>query len=202
MGRCDGIIKNMKTICFVNRVVVLISIFPAFLWGAGVTHDFVEVRRSSGLPYIDMTRHASTDYHVRVGLGTTTQLYLRGPGSTQIKVGINTTTPDYPLDVWGTIRAKEVIVESNWSDYVFDADYELLPLTDVSKFIKINGHLPGIPSADSIKLDGLKISEMQTLMMAKIEELTLHLIDLNEKVDALSKENKKLKSQLETSGEK
>ena len=191
----------MKTKSHVNRVAALLLFIPALLWGAGVTHDFVEVRRSSGLPFIDMTRHASADYHVRVGLGTETQLYFRAPGSTQLKVGINTTTPDYPLDVFGTIRAKEVIVEADWSDYVFDPDYELLSLPDVSQFIQLNGHLPGIPSAEAIQLKGLKVAEMQTLMMAKIEELTLHLINLNEKVDALTKENEALKSQLGPEGE-
>ena len=92
-------------------------------------------------------------------------------------VGIGTTNPSHKLSVNGTIRAKEVIVESDWSDYVFEKDYVLAPLPEVEAHIEANGHLPGIPSAFEIEVNGAKLSELVTLQMAKIEELTLHLIE-------------------------
>ena len=53
-------------------------------------------------------------------------------------VGIGTTTPSssYKLSVNGKIRAKEIKVETNWSDYVFEKDYNLLSLAKVEEFIK------------------------------------------------------------------
>ena len=101
------------------------------------------------------------------------------------KVGIGTTSPDHKLDVNGTIRAKEVIVESGWSDYVFEKDYKLAPLSEVEAHIEEKGHLPGIPSAADIEANGAKLSELVTLQMAKIEELTLHLIEKEKEISSI-----------------
>jgi len=40
-------------------------------------------------------------------------------------VGIGVASPVYRLEVCGTIRAKEVRVETGWCDYVFEKDYKL-----------------------------------------------------------------------------
>ena len=107
-------------------------------------------------------------------------------------VGIGTTNPTHKLAVNGTIRAKEVIVDSGWSDYVFEDDYRLAPLAEVEAHIAAHGHLPGIPSATEIEQNGAKLSELVTLQMAKIEELTLHLI---EKEKQLSSANERIENQ-------
>ena len=101
----------------------------------------------------------------------------------------------YKLAVNGSIRAKEVRVQSGWADYVFADDYRLRPLTEVETFIAANDHLPDVPSAREIQENGLDIAAMTTKMMAKIEELTLYTIELH-------KQNKALQArveQLETS---
>ncbi|QQT24835.1 MULTISPECIES: tail fiber protein [Sphingobacterium] len=101
-----------------------------------------------------------------------------GIWNTDGNVGIGTTTPTERLAVNGNIRAKEIKVESaNWPDYVFEEDYKLIPLAEVEAFIKVNKHLPDVPSAKKIEEDGLSVGEMNKLMMKKIEELTLHLIE-------------------------
>jgi hypothetical protein len=99
------------------------------------------------------------------------------------------TAPDvtYRLSVNGNIRSKEVVVESGWADYVFAKDYKLPLLTEVEKYIKVNNHLPEIPSAKEIQENGLKVGEVQTKMMQKIEELTLYIIEQNKKIEALEK---------------
>ncbi|MGA2000965.1 MAG: hypothetical protein ABSG52_13295 [Terriglobales bacterium] len=102
-------------------------------------------------------------------------------------VGIGTTNPQYPLSVNGTIQAKEVIVNTGWSDYVFGPDYRVRPLTEVAAFIKANHHLPDIPSEAEVKQNGVSLGEMQAKLLAKIEELTLQMIHLNEKNRALEK---------------
>jgi hypothetical protein len=101
-------------------------------------------------------------------------------------VGIGTTnTAGYKLAVNGSARAKEVVVETGWADYVFDEAYKLKDLNEVENFIKQNKHLPNIPSASEIETNGLKVGETQKRMMEKIEELTLYIIQLKKEMDAL-----------------
>jgi hypothetical protein len=102
-------------------------------------------------------------------------------------VGIGTVNPTYKLSVNGNVRSKEVVVETGWADFVFDKKYVLPSLSEVENYIKINNHLPNIPSAEDIQTNGLKVGEMQTKMMQKIEELTLYVIELKKEIDLLKK---------------
>ncbi len=92
-------------------------------------------------------------------------------------MGIGTTTMTEKLNVNGRIRAKEVIVETNWSDFVFDPGYRLTPLAQVEQQIRTEKHLPGIPSAQEVASGGVSIGDMQAKLLQKIEELTLHVIE-------------------------
>ena len=101
-------------------------------------------------------------------------------------VGIGTNNPDvYKLAVNGSIRAKEVRINTGWADYVFKDDYKLKSLHDVEQFIKEHKHLPGISPAEILQNEGMDVSDMQTKMMAKIEELTLYLIEANKIIESL-----------------
>ncbi len=92
-------------------------------------------------------------------------------------VGIGTSTPSVELEVNGTIRSEEVRVEAvNAPDYVFEADYDLRSLGEVEKHIEEFGHLPEVPSAAELEEKGMGVSEMNLLLLKKIEELTLHAI--------------------------
>lgn len=102
-------------------------------------------------------------------------------------VGIGISNPDNKLEVNGTIRAKEVLVEtSGWADFVFEHDYQLKPLSEVEQFIEKYKHLPDIPSTKEVKENGISVDEMNALLLQKVEELTLHIIELK-------KENKQFK---------
>lgn len=104
-------------------------------------------------------------------------------------VGIGTWKPDEKLSVNGKIRAHEIKVETaNWPDYVFKPEYQLPSLIETEQFIKENGHLPEIPKASEVEANGLSLGEMNRLMMKKIEELTLHLIEQQKQIKVL--ENK------------
>jgi hypothetical protein len=93
-------------------------------------------------------------------------------------LGIGTSSPTEKLSVNGKIRAREIKVETiNWPDYVFAKDYELPSLEETEQYIKEKGHLPGIPSAEEVKVSGVDLGEMNTKLLQKIEELTLHLIE-------------------------
>ena len=105
-------------------------------------------------------------------------------------VGIGVTSPVYKLEVCGTIRAKEVRVETGWCDYVFEKDYKLRTVDELDKYINENKHLPGIASANEVETEGLKVGEMNKAMMEKIEELTLYIIQL-------SKDNKRLQEEVD-----
>jgi hypothetical protein len=63
----------------------------------------------------------------------------------------------------------------------------LKPLAEVERFIKQNRHLPGIAPAAVLSKEGVDMSAMQTKMMAKIEELTLYLIEANKTILSLQK---------------
>lgn len=102
--------------------------------------------------------------------------------------GIGTTTPSNKLEVNGTIRAKEVVVETTgWPDYVFSANYSLPSLSETEAHIRQHGHLPGVPSASEVEHGGVSVGEMQAKLLAKIEELTLHQIELQKEVMRLQK---------------
>ncbi|NQX41313.1 hypothetical protein HQN84_20855 [Pedobacter steynii] len=105
------------------------------------------------------------------------------------KVGIKTSVPgDYELAVKGKIRAQEIKVEGGiWPDYVFAKSYELPVLSETEKFIRENGHLPGVPAAAEVKANGINIGDMNTKLLQKIEELTLHLIRQQKEIDQLKK---------------
>jgi hypothetical protein len=111
-------------------------------------------------------------------------------------VGIGTTTPSHKLAVNGAIRAKEVIVDTNWADYVFEADYRLAPLAEVESHIKAKKHLPGIPSAAEVAEHGVSMGDMQAKLLSKVEELTLHLIAQEKRLTQLEAENRDLRAQL------
>jgi hypothetical protein len=111
-------------------------------------------------------------------------------------VGIGTTNPTQKLSVNGTIRAKEVIVDTNWADYVFEPSYRLAPLNEVENAIKEEGHLPGVPSAQEVSAKGISLGEMQAVLLAKIEELTLHQISQEKELHALKAQNAALQQRV------
>ena len=102
-------------------------------------------------------------------------------------VGIGTTTPNHKLDVNGVIRAKEIKVEADWSDFVFEDDYNLKSLDEVEAYIVQNKHLPEIPTEAEVQEKGINLGEMNAKLLQKIEELTLYVIDQNKEIKSLKK---------------
>ncbi|MFZ7116228.1 MAG: SprB repeat-containing protein [Bacteroidota bacterium] len=93
---------------------------------------------------------------------------------------------EYKLSVNGGIRANKIKVYLYpWADYVFDSNYNLMPLKSVEEFIAKNKHLPGIRPGSEIERDGVDLGESQVKLLEKIEELTLYVIQLNSKIELL-----------------
>jgi len=102
-------------------------------------------------------------------------------------VGIGTLTPGtYKLAVSGTIAARKVkITQTGWADYVFNEDYNLMPIDSVESFIRQYKHLPDIPSEQEVSSDGIDVGDMNKLLLQKVEELTLYIIDLRKELKEL-----------------
>ncbi len=119
----------------------------------------------------------------------------------RVKIGAVSfpTATSYQLAVGGGVIAEEVLVqlESAWADYVFDKGYELKPLSEVERFITAEKHLPGVVSAKEVADTGLNLGQMQKAQMEKIEELYLHLIEMDKQLTSLKAENTALKAKFE-----
>ncbi|MEP1096057.1 MAG: hypothetical protein ABJG78_13165 [Cyclobacteriaceae bacterium] len=136
------------------------------------------------------------------GLGASFQVYNQGaldvlhldPSG---NVGIGTTNPQSKLAVDGHIRATEVKVLADITvpDYVFESDYDLRTLKETKAYIVENKHLPEIPSAAEIGENGIDLGDMNMRLLKKIEELTLHLIEQNERLEKAEKKISKLENE-------
>lgn len=97
---------------------------------------------------------------------------------------------NYKLGVDGLLVTKRLVVQTNsWADFVFEPNYNLMPLDEVEDFIKKNHHLPNIPAEKAVLENGIDVSEMNKLLLQKVEELTLYMIELK-------KENELIKAKL------
>lgn len=150
---------------------------------------FKSTNSSAGTAVFKGTTHYSHFHY-----GTNEDTYIRGgkDGSHIVlndipngNVGIGVYPSAYKLEVNGTTRSKEVIVETGWADYVFEENYQLRSIDEMEAFVKKNKHLPNIPKASEIENNGLKVGETNKAMMEKIEELALYIIQLKKEIDIL-----------------
>lgn len=104
-------------------------------------------------------------------------------------VGVGYTNPTVKLDVNGIVRATDVKVCLNQGcDYVFEPDYKLMPLSELSTFVKTKKHLPEVAPAAVMESEGINLSEMNALLLKKVEELTLYIIEIEQRLSEV--ENK------------
>lgn len=117
--------------------------------------------------------------------GAAMDLSLQAPGG-NVAIG-GTFATGYRFSVDGKIACEEVLVDlsGDWPDYVFQSDYKLKTLEEVEKHIDRNGHLPGVPSAKEVESNGIQVGEMNKILMEKIEELTLYILQQEKRIKAL-----------------
>lgn len=116
-----------------------------------------------------------------------------------IIVGTGVTIPagsTYKMAIAGGIITEKVRVATNgslfWADFVFDPKYQLRPLAEVEKYIKQNNHLPDVPSTHDVNSNGIDIAQTEAILLQKIEELTLYVINQNKKIERLEKKMRRV----------
>lgn len=131
------------------------------------------------------------------GNGGAALLDLNGKVITDhLAVGTRDVPNGYRLAVDGNIISERVRVRlsGNWPDYVFAKDYPLLNLKELEQYIQSEGHLPNVPSASEVGEEGVDLGDMQRILLEKVEELTLHIIQLNKEVEELQLKSNTKKS--------
>lgn len=128
------------------------------------------------------------------GILVSDQYSYANPGKNDLVVKGNVSvgtasSQGYKMTIAGKAIAEEVVVklQANWPDYVFDNEYNLASLSKVEEFIRANKHLPDVPTADEVKANGLSLGEMNAILLKKVEELTLYVIEKQKEIKGLKK---------------
>jgi hypothetical protein len=153
-----------------------------------VDSSVAAIHTGSGLSSISLQQ--ATD----AGHSTTDSMFIGGT----VTVGTTTMPTGYQLAVNGTALFTKAVVKSNsnwpnWPDYVFDDNYNLLPIDKLEKYLKEHKHLPEVPSAGDIEKDGIDLGGNQATLLKKIEELTMYIIDQNKKIEDQDQQIRQLK---------
>jgi hypothetical protein len=102
----------------------------------------------------------------------------------------------YKMAVGGGIITEKVRVATAgsafWADFVFDKTYKLRNLNEVAQFIKLNKHLPDVPSTLEVNQEGIDLAQTQAILLQKVEELTLYIIEQNQKIEILNRKVRRL----------
>jgi hypothetical protein len=131
-----------------------------------------------------------------LGVGTTEpEKKLHVDGDSYITGSLCIGTSDnhgYKLAVKGNIGATKIVLEDtdswkSWPDYVFEHDYNLMGISELEKYVTENKHLPGIPNKEDVCKNGQDVGEINRLLLEKLEEMTLYIIDLQKQIDELKK---------------
>jgi len=104
-----------------------------------------------------------------------------------VGIGLKDDISKYQFAVGGALGATRIEVKSSfWPDLVFEEDYELRSLEQVEQFVIQNKHLPDVPSEKTVIEHGIDLGSMDAILLQKIEELTLYIIEQDKRMDSLS----------------
>lgn len=150
--------------------------------------------RVIGLPSTGGTNQNMNDQFI----ADHTKFYVRHNG--RVVIGSETVVngprdlPSTLLTVSGTVVCKELFVTQNfWADSVFAPEYVLMPLDSLENYLSVNGHLPGVPSEQEVKANGSNLGQTDVVLLTKIEELTLYMLQLQKQNAIMQQEIAELK---------
>lgn len=150
------------------------------------------VNTTTGITPFILHSNGAMDIHN----GTTRIFHLGTEGSLELKSGSGLQT--FKVETNGMIRGRRMKLDLlTWADYVFEPTYQLMPLSEVEAFVKKEKHLPNVPSEQALITEGADVMEMNKILMEKVEELTLYLIQQNKEMIQQNKSTEELKKQLE-----
>lgn len=137
----------------------------------------------------DVSFCAGTGNTGRVLIGALTQ---KAPGADAMHVAaILQVNGDMVVGAGGASPHANIwVTENNWADFVFDKNYKLMPLNELENFYTTNHHLPNVPTQKDIQEQGNNLGQTDVILLQKVEELTLYVVELQKQVEAL-KNNKK-----------
>lgn len=158
------------------------------------------------LPYqepggVARTYKSAPEPYVNVqGISYSNTAYFNGASLNYFggSIGLGTTNPgSHRLAVEGSIGARKLkVTQEAWADFVFDTGYKLPSLQEVEQYVKVHKHLPDVPAASEVKENGLDVGEMNKILLQKVEELTLHLIELEKNNRELNKRLQQLEKKV------
>lgn len=142
--------------------------------------------------------HAYIDYkenlYFRADDPNVSALTLYGDGTVGVGFGTTYETGNYPtksykLAVNGAMVAEKIVVKlrANWPDFVFAENHKMRSLSEIESYIKEYRHLPDVPTAQEVNEKGIDVGEMNAILLKKIEEMTLILIEQNKRIEELEK---------------
>jgi hypothetical protein len=151
---------------------------------------------AAGNGHIENNVNGSSAFNIlnfRQGAGSNPQVWI---GDKLVTTG---THADAKFAVYGKMVAQELIVTlQNWNfpDYVFDKEYKLRTLKEVESYYTKHHHLPEVPDAAEVEEKGIDVAQMNTILLKKVEELTLYAVEQQKQLEQLQKEVSTLKSQV------
>jgi hypothetical protein len=108
----------------------------------------------------------------------------------------------------GDISTTSDVIGANIPDYVFQKyftgtaalkdSYQFQSLEEIAAFVEQNQHLPGVQSAAAVKAQGFwNLGEASRINLEKIEELFLHTIEQEQKINELQQTNETMATEVE-----
>lgn len=178
-----------------NGIEILGNNLVPFRRGISTGNDNV----SGAFNFFVNSNQSGAAFNFKNGLTNTNLMSITPDAVVGVKVSIGTTKPqgthaDFKFAVDGKVVAQSLFITatgvSNWADYVFAPDYKLPNLYDIEAYYKANKHLPEIPSAAEVKENGINVAEINTLLLKKIEELTILMVNQQKQIDELKNKTK------------
>ena len=166
------------------------SVNPGFTKSLATSHsEYLTYANSAGQGFAMGVNGGESSFEVR---GSDHTAFFRG------NVGIGTANPNQKLTVNGTIYGKEVKVDLSvpGPDYVFEKEYNLPSLEEIKKYIDENKHLPEVPSAKEMEANGINVGEMNMILLKKMEEMTLYMIELKKENEQSKLKMEKMQSEI------
>jgi hypothetical protein len=186
----SGINDESSVNNFNNCIQLLNTNNAAIVYQPGTAEELMFGFHSNGNFYWGTGKNAGNNYSMMLSKNGNLKVF------NAIGIGTTANLDNYKLSVNGKVRAERIDVVSDiTSDFVFEDDYNLRTLEEVESFVKENKHLPEIPSAKDLEGQTYSVGEMDDLLLRKVEELTLYIIDLEKRMKQLEEENMELRDE-------